>query len=155
MISAIVAMDKNGVIGKDGKIPWHLPKDLKYFKEKTWGHPVIMGRKSFESIGKPLKGRTNIVVSRDPHFEADCLTVNSIELAIKVAKYKEGWGEIFIIGGREIYQQTMQYWNRLYLTRVHCKTDGDTRFPTIDFKDWKLISEDREDECTFQIYEKI
>jgi dihydrofolate reductase len=139
LISAIVAMDQNRCIGVDNQIPWYLPADLQYFKKTTLGHPVIMGRKSFRSIGRPLPKRTNIVVSRDPFFIASgVLTAMSIAEAIDMAK-EENPSEIFIIGGGNIYEQTQALWDRLYLTEVAAAFEGDTFFPQIDPTAWKEV----------------
>lgn len=162
IISAIVATDENGVIGKDGQIPWYLPVDLKFFKKKTMGHPIIMGRKSFVSIGRALPGRTNIVVTRNPFFiAADCLVVDSLRAGVELASIQQGNEEIFIIGGGEIYQQSMSIWNRLYWTKVHLKAEGDTFFPKIFMEEWNIVQEEyvERDEknsvdCTFYTMEK-
>lgn len=162
IISAIVATDENGVIGKEGQIPWYLPVDLKFFKKKTLGHPIIMGRKSFISIGRALPGRTNIIVSRNPYFIASgCLVVDSLKSAVKLASMQQGHEEVFIIGGGEIYQQSMLVWNRLYWTKVHTETEGDTFFPKISLEEWDIVQEShvKRDEknpfdCTFYTLEK-
>jgi dihydrofolate reductase len=162
IISAIVATDENGVIGKDGQIPWYLPVDLKFFKQKTLGHPIIMGRKSFVSIGRALPGRTNIIVTRNPYFIASgCLVVDSLKSALQLASIQEGKEEVFIIGGGEIYQQSLPIWNRLYWTKVHIKAEGDTFFPKISKEEWDITREDfrEKDEknpmdCTFYTLEK-
>lgn len=143
IISAIVATDENGVIGKDGQIPWYLPVDLKFFKKKTLGHPIIMGRKSFVSIGRALPGRTNIIITRNPYFIASgCLVVDSLSAAIKLASVQQGHEEVFIIGGGEIYRQSSSIWNRLYWTKVHTETEGDTYFPEISITEWDIVEED-------------
>lgn len=162
IISAIVATSENGVIGNDGQIPWYLPVDLKFFKKMTSGHPIIMGRKSFISIGRALPGRTNIIVTRNPYFAAsNCLVVPSIEAAVELASMQQGNEEIFIIGGGEIYQQSVQIWDRLYWTKVHIKTEGDTFFPKISMEEWAIVREEYvgKDEknlldCTFYTLEK-
>jgi dihydrofolate reductase len=138
-IAAIVAMDQNRCIGKDNEIPWYLPADLQYFKKTTIGHPVIMGRKSFRSIGRPLPKRTNIVVSRDPFFIANgVLTALSIDEAVKLAMSEQP-EEIFIIGGGHIYAQTTDLWDRLYLTEVEGNFEGDTHFPELDMSEWTEV----------------
>ena len=135
-ISCIVAMNHDRVIGNGNQIPWYLPADLKYFKKITTGHPVIMGRNCFESIGRPLPNRTNIVVSRDAFFIASsCIVVRSIEEALLTA-HKLQAGEVFIIGGGQIYAQTIDLWERLYLTLVDCPCTGDVFFPEINFDEW-------------------
>jgi dihydrofolate reductase len=137
IISAIVAVSKNLVIGKDNQIPWYLPADLGYFKRTTLGHHIIMGRNSFRSIGRPLPNRTNIVISRDPFFTADgVLIAHSIEEALGMA-YDNGETEAFIIGGGEIYRQSLDLCDRVYLTEVDIHTDGDVFFPALDPEEWQ------------------
>jgi dihydrofolate reductase len=141
MISLIVAASENNAIGKSNVMPWHLPEDLKFFKNTTWGMPVIMGRKTFESVGKPLPGRTNIIVTTNPNWEAEnTITTVSIEEAIKVANETNA-KEIFITGGGEIYKQTLPIADRVYLTRVHTVIDGDAFFPEMDFNTWEICFE--------------
>ena len=138
-ISAIVATAKNNVIGKDNNIPWYLPADLKYFKRTTLGHHIIMGRKSFISIGRPLPKRTNIIITRDPFFMASgCIVVHSLKEAIDIAK-ENGEEEIFIIGGGQIYEQAMPLVNRIYLTEVNAEVDGEIYFPKINKQEWHEI----------------
>jgi dihydrofolate reductase len=137
-VSAIVAMTENRVIGFQNRLPWHLPADLKYFKTVTTGHPIIMGRKTFESIGKPLPNRTNIILTRDPHYQMNgCVIAPSVDTAIAAAA-KESQ-EIFIIGGAEIYRQFLPRVERLYITLVHEEFDGDTFFPMLDNNEWKEV----------------
>lgn len=143
VLSAIVAMSENRVIGKDNKLPWHLPADLKHFKEITTGHFIIMGRKTFESIGKSLPNRTNIVLSRDAGFNAvGCQTLGSIDEAITQAKNAQQ-DEIFIIGGAEIYRQLLPKVRRLYLTIVHNHFEGDAWFPELNPTEWREVSRER------------
>ncbi len=135
-ISCIVAMTQNRVIGHGNQIPWYLPADLKYFKKITSGHAVIMGRNCFESIGRPLPNRTNIVVSRDAFFIASsCIVVRSLEEALHTA-HELNEEEIFIIGGGQIYEQTLELWDKLYLTLVDCDCEGDVFFPVINEDEW-------------------
>jgi dihydrofolate reductase len=142
IVSAIVAQAKNRVIGKNNDIPWYLPADLKYFKKTTIGKPVIMGRKCFESIGRALPKRTNIIITRDPFFLAnDCLIAHSVYEALSIAA-AEGHEEAFIIGGGEIYNLSMPYWDKLYLTEVDIEPQGDVFFPEINPSEWTLISEE-------------
>lgn len=138
MISIVVALGNgrqwNGALGKDGKLLWHIPDDLRRFKAITMGHPVVMGRKTFESIvsvlGKPLPGRTNIVVTRDPLWRYDdAIVVHSLEKAIERAKGCEGGEEIFIGGGGEIYRQALPLVDKLYLTLIDDEKEGDSYFP--------------------------
>jgi dihydrofolate reductase len=161
IVSCIVATAKNRVIGKDNDIPWYLPADLKYFKKTTLGHHILMGRKCYQSIGKPLPKRTNIIITRDPYFiSSNCLIANSIESGLEMA-YDNGESECFIIGGGMIYEQTQQYWDKLYLTEVELAVEGDVFFPEIDLEIWNLISnepheqdERNEFNYTFKLYEK-
>lgn len=140
MISIIVATAEGGVIGKDGGLPWHLPADLAHFKKITTGHPIIMGRKTHESIGRPLPGRTNIVISRSPSYRAEgCSTATSLDEAIKIAASSEGGQESFIIGGASVYEEALTLADKIYLTRVDARIDGD-RFFNFDHSGWKLIS---------------
>jgi dihydrofolate reductase len=135
-ISLVVAVSANGVIGRDGGLPWHLPSDLKRFKALTLGKPVIMGRKTWVSIGRPLPGRPNIVISRDPHFVADgAIAVQSLETAlVEARKLAVGLGvdEVCVIGGGEIYRQALDRADVLHITTVAADVEGDTRFPQID-----------------------
>jgi dihydrofolate reductase len=161
IISSIVAMNKDRIIGFENQIPWYLPGDLKFFKKTTMGHHMLMGRKCFESIGNPLPGRTNIIITRDPYYiVSNAIIVHSIEEGIFWSQ-KNGEEELFIIGGGEIYKQSFHLWNRLYLTLVDIECKGDTWFPSLDMNEWKLIS--REDHTpddrnpmsySFLIYEK-
>jgi dihydrofolate reductase len=140
-ISLVVAASENNVIGKDNRLLWHLPNDMKFFKNTTWGMPVIMGRKTFESLGKPLAGRTNIVVTRDKEWTAEGTTVSSnMDKAMKAAADTDA-KEVFVIGGGEIFKQVLPQANRVYLTRVHTKLEGDAFFPELPAKDWKLLSQ--------------
>lgn len=159
-ISIIVAMGNNRAIGKDNRLLWHLPADLKYFKNTTMGKPVLMGRKTFESVGKPLPGRKNIIISGRKDFRAPgCVTAGTIEEAIEKSKPAE---EIFIAGGGEIYSQSMSLTNKLYITKVSYSPEADTFFPEIDPEMWKLIkcTDHRADEknsydMKFMVYERI
>lgn len=154
-------MGEKNEIGFENQLLWHLPKDLKHFKDLTSGHPIIMGRKTYESIGKPLPNRTNIVVSRQADwFEEGILIVGSIKEAVKFAKKIDE--EVFIIGGGNIYEQTMDVTDRLEVTLVKADLQADTYFPKIDPKVWKKVNEvchekdekNQYDFC-FQTYEKI
>lgn len=138
-ISIIVALAKNRVIGNDNNLIWHIPKDLKRFKEKTSGHHVIMGRKTYESIGKILPNRTFIIITRNKNYTVSgAYVVHSIEQALEIAK-KNQEKEAFIIGGAEIYTQALPLTNKLYLTQIHHTFEGDTYFPEINFNDWELL----------------
>lgn len=141
IISLLVAASENNVIGRDNKLPWHLPNDLKYFKNLTWAMPILMGRKTFNSIGKPLPGRKSIVITRNSDWQHDGVdAVHSIHDAVEKAK---GYGakEIFVIGGAEIFKTALSDANRIYLTRIHQNIDGDVYFPEIDKTEWDLVSE--------------
>lgn len=160
MISLIWAMDEERVIGIENRLPWKLSSDMKWFREKTMGKPILMGRKTFESFGaKPLPGRINIVLSRDESFHAEGITVvRSIEEALDAAADAE---EVMVIGGASFYEQMLPRADRLYLTLVHTKVKGDTWFPQVDFSQWREVyREDHEaDEknqypFSFLIYEK-
>lgn len=143
IISAIVACAKNGVIGKNNEIPWYLPADFTYFKRTTINHHIIMGRNCFESIGRPLPKRTNIVITRNPFYIASgCLMVYSIAEGLKMAE-SNGETEAFIIGGGEIYKQSVDLWDRLYLTEVDLDTEGDVFFPKLIMSEWQLVSEEQ------------
>ncbi len=141
MITLIVAMGINGEIGKGNELLWHLPKDFKHFKDITSEHPILMGRKTFESIGKPLPNRTNIVISRKKDwFEEGILIVGSIKEAVKFAKKINE--DIFIIGGGEIFKETLDIADRLEVTLVKAEFDADAFFPKINPKIWKMVSEE-------------
>ena len=138
-ISFIVAAGENNVIGRDNQLPWHLPTDMKYFKNTTWGLPVIMGRKSFEALGKPLPGRRNVVVTRNLQWTAPGVeTATGIREAIEMARSSDT-KEIFITGGGEIFKQAMPLATRIYLTRVHGTFEGDAFFPELDHGDWEMV----------------
>jgi dihydrofolate reductase len=139
MISFIAAMDRKGVIGKKNQLPWHLPEDMRYFKKTTMGRPVVMGRKTFEAIGKPLPGRKNIVLTKNARFHPPGCTVfrRLDEFLDYAAGAKE---EIFVIGGAEIFRQLLPYAERLYITRIHHDFEGDAFFPETDWREWKLAS---------------
>ena len=144
-ISTIVAVAANNVIGHENQIPWYLPADLKYFKRTTLNLPILMGRKNFLSIGKPLPNRVNIVVTRDAFFNASgVVVVHSIPEGIELAR-QAGETELFIIGGGEIYRQCMDLTDRLYITEIETDVEGDVYFPEVDTETWKLISEERHD----------
>jgi dihydrofolate reductase len=145
VLCIIVATAENGVIGKDGKMPWHLPSELKYFRARTIGKPVVMGRKTFLAIGKPLPGRDNIVVTRDPGYAAPGIFVaHALADAIAIARTKaaaSGATEIMVIGGAEIYAQALPLAQRVYLTRIACSPDGDAHFPSLPLSEWRLMGE--------------
>ncbi|OGT19311.1 MAG: dihydrofolate reductase [Gammaproteobacteria bacterium RBG_16_57_12] len=135
MISIIVAMADNRVIGIGNRLPWHLPGDLKWFRQNTLGKPVIMGRKTFESIGRPLPDRTNIIVTRDRDYhQAGCLVAHSIDEALNACREA---AEVMIMGGASFYEQLLPRADRLYLTQVHAEVPGDAWFPDIDWTQWR------------------
>ena len=138
MISLIVAASTNNAIGKNGQLLWHLPNDLKYFKNTTWGMPVIMGRKTFESVNKPLPGRFNIVITKQEAWSAENVeTAKDLSEALQKAA-DTNCKEIFIIGGGEIYNQSIELADKLYMTRIHTELEADTFFPAIDESVWVL-----------------
>lgn len=139
MIIQIAAAAENNALGKDNKMVWNLPDDYKRFREITTGHYIILGRKTFESLEKPLKNRTHVIVTRDKNYKAeDCIIVNSIEEALKVVPKDE---DNFIIGGAEIYKQSIHLADKIELTRVHTTCEADAFFPEIDTNEWELICE--------------
>ena len=140
VISFLVAADEGNVIGKDNKLPWHLPADLKYFKNLTWGMPVVMGRKTFESIGKPLPGRTSIVITRNKAWAFEkVLVAHTIDEAVQFAA-ERGVKEVFVIGGAEIFTTTLPNAGRIYLTRIHHRFEGDVFFPEMQASEWQLVN---------------
>lgn len=140
MLSLIVAAAENNAIGKNNGLLWKLPADMKFFKNTTWAFPVIMGRKTFESLGKPLMGRYNIVVTTQPGWHRDGVeTAGSVPEAIKMAELMKT-NEIFIIGGGKIYEETLPLADRIYMTRVHTVAEGDTFFPEMNGSEWQLTS---------------
>ena len=154
MLSLIVAVSENNVIGKDNQLLWHLKDDLKHFKNTTRGHHVIAGRKTFESQGKPLPGRTNIIITRNRNYKAEgCIVVHSLDEALNVIQNDN---EPFIIGGEQIYRMALPFVNKIYLTRVHATFTGDTHFPDIDMNHWQEIcreyhEEDENNDYSFSI----
>ncbi len=159
IISLIVAVSENNVIGKNNALPWHLPADMKYFRDKTMGHCVIMGRKNYDSIPmkyRPLDGRINIVITRQKDFKAKgCIVVNSVEDALNEAK-KKNEAEVFIIGGGMVYAAALPFATRLYLTLIDAAADADTFFPPYE-QDFKMISKEKcegEPSHSFQIFER-
>jgi len=136
-------MNPDSVIGANGQIPWYLPADLKYFRKTTTPHHIIMGRQTYESIGRPLSSRINIVITRNAYYlSTGCLIAHSVEEALSIAA-DHGETEAFIIGGAQLYQSTVELWDKIYLTTVECKVDGaDAYFPSVDWNEWELISSD-------------
>ncbi len=139
-ISIVVAISENNAIGKDNQLLWHLPADLKHFKNITTGHTIIMGRKTYDSIGKPLPNRRNIIITRQKDLNLEGVeVVNSLEEALSLSKDEE---EVFIIGGAEIYKQSVAVSHRIYLTRVHQEFEADAFFPELDDESWKEVEKE-------------
>jgi dihydrofolate reductase len=161
LISQIAAMARNRVIGRDNRLPWHMPDDLAWFFRITRGHHIIMGRRNFEANGKALPGRTNIVITRNPDYRAPgCVVVHTIEEALAYAR-SHGEEEAFIVGGGEIYAATLPLTGRVYLTIIETEVEGDTLFPELDPLEWEVTSREphRADErnpfdYTFYIFER-
>lgn len=141
MISIIVAMTENNVIGRDGDMPWRLSSDLRRFKKITMGHHILMGRKTYDSIGRPLPGRTSVVISRSANYDDPNIRVaRSLEKALEIAA---GDDEIFVTGGAQIFELALPMTDRVYLTRIHCTLEGDTHFPGIAWDEWNLVEEEK------------
>lgn len=142
MISFIVAMDSQRVIGKENQLPWHLPADLKFFKKVTMGHPIVMGRKTHESIGKPLPGRENVIVTRNKDYASDgCIVLHTIEELLQYVEEKKE--EVFVIGGAELFTVMFPYADRLYLTQIEHEFEGDVYFPEFHKDEWIRISHEK------------
>jgi dihydrofolate reductase len=158
MISLIVATGENWVIGLNNQMPWHLPADLAYFKKTTTGHAVVMGRKTFESIGRPLPNRTNIILTRDQGFQAEgCQVIHSLETALQYSQQED----LFIIGGAQVYEQFLPHASRVYLTFIDQSFTGDTFFPELNDQ-WLLVSTEKHNpdeknkyRYEFRVYDKI
>jgi dihydrofolate reductase len=161
MISFIVALDENNLMGKGLELPWHLPSDMKYFKNQTWGMTVVMGRKTLDALGKPLQGRQNIVITRNKDWKPEGAQVaHSLDEAIQKAK-ETGAAEIFIIGGAEIFKTALPAANRIYLTRIHHQFEGDVYFPQLPTNEWQLVKshfspadEKNKYNHTFEVWER-
>jgi dihydrofolate reductase len=159
LITLIVAVADNGVIGRDNTLPWHLPEDLKRFKRLTMGKPIVMGRKTFESIGKPLPGRQNIVVTRDANYRREGVTVvNDAKSALRAAGAVP---EIMVIGGAELFRALLPRARRIHLTRVHGEIEGDVMWPALDDREWSVVEREAHaaDErhryaMTFEVWER-
>lgn len=160
LVTLIVAAADNGVIGRANALPWHLPDDLKRFKQLTLGKPIVMGRKTFESIGKPLPGRQNIVMTRDTNYRRDGVTVvHDVDAALRATGDAP---EIMVIGGAELFQKFLPVAGRVHLTRVHGDIEGDVRWPELDPRQWRLVDCQPHDaderhawRMTFEVWEKI
>lgn len=137
MISIVVAMDKNRVIGKNNQLPWHLPADLAYFKSVTMGHAMVMGRKTYEAIGRPLPGRKNIILTKNRHYEADgCIIIHSVQEVLETFADEP----LDVIGGAQIISQFLPFTKKLYITKIEESFEGDVFFPKINEKEWNLVS---------------
>jgi dihydrofolate reductase len=162
-LALIVAVADNGVIGSNNALPWRLPEDMRHFKRVTMGKPIVMGRKTFESIGKPLPGRTNIVVTRNPSFKAAGVeVVPSLDAALALAMHtagRDGAAEAVVIGGAQIYRAALPRADRLYLTEVHAAVEGDAVLPAIDWTQWREASRERHTaqpfDYSFVRYERV
>jgi len=154
-IVLIVAMSEDGTIGSKGKIPWHLSEDLRRFKQLTMGHPIIMGRKTYESIGKPLPGRTNIVLTRTARFTAPSgvLAFGSLEPALDHCRHQHE-ESAFIVGGAEVYRQALPFADKLFITEVHQYVNGDTTFPEYDHMEWVEVAREDRPEYSFVEYDR-
>ncbi len=142
MISFLWAMDENGVIGKNNDLPWHLPEDLNYFKRTTDGHPIVMGRKTFDSIGRPLPRRENVILTRNVDFEQEgCIILNTLDEVLQFAQERDT--ETFIIGGKEIFNQLLPYADKLYVTLIYDEFEGDTSMPSIPWDNFQCISSEK------------
>ena len=144
MLSIIVAKAKNNIIGKNNKMIWHLPEDLKHFKNLTTGHTIIMGRKTFESLGKPLSNRKHIIFSQNPDFKVNDENVEVVHSLLQIQDLIEGKEEAFVIGGAMIYNFLMPYVKKMYVTEIEKDFEGDTFFPIIDSEIWKEVSREKE-----------
>lgn len=165
-LAVMVAAAENGVIGRENGLPWHLPEDLRYFREVTMGKPIVMGRKTFESIGRPLPGRTNIVITRNRAYSAGGIRLaasldEALALAREVAR-ADGAPEVVVIGGAEVYREALPRADRLYLTEVHAEVAGDTRLPAIDWSQWREVRRERHEAAapnpypySFVVYDRL
>ncbi len=165
-LAIIVAAADNGVIGRNNGLPWNLPEDLRYFKRVTMGKPIVMGRRTFESIGRPLPGRSNIVISRNVDFMSPGVQVvtsldEALALADNIAKI-DGTSEIVVIGGAEVYRLAMAVADRLYITEVHANVEGDVMLPPVHWPDWRelsreyhAVSADNPFDYSFVVYDRV
>lgn len=141
MLSVIVAIDENNLMGSNNDLPWHLPNDLKRFKQITTGHTIIMGRKTYESIGRPLPNRKNIIITRNKNFNAEgCIVIHSWE---EIRQYIEEEDEVFLIGGADLIKQKLHQVDRIYLTVIHETFNGDIYFPKLNLDEWELVEEEQ------------
>lgn len=152
-LSLIVAMARNRVIGIDNALPWHLPEDLKHFRNLTMGHHIIMGRKTYDSIGRPLPGRTTVIVSRDPGYAmAGCLVAHSLDEAVRLSV---GDAEAFFVGGSSLYGQALPLADRLYITEIQADFEGDAHFPEFDPAHWQETARERHTSGTGLVYDFV
>ncbi len=143
-LNLVVAMAQNRVIGRDNQLPWRLPEDLAYFRRVTWGHPILMGRKTYESIGRPLPGRQNIVLTRQANWQQTGVDVAfDLDQAMGLVRSSEDRPQLMVIGGENLYRQCLPLASKLWITLVHSNVEGDAYFPEFDWGDWKQVS--RED----------
>ncbi len=165
-LSVIVAVADNGVVGRNNALPWYLPADLQHFKRTTLGKPVVMGRKTYQSIGRPLPGRTNIVITRNRNFTAEGINVVcSLEAALELAREiasGDGPGELMVIGGAAIYAVAIPLADKLYITEVHAQVEGDIHLPDIDWREWRECSRERHGasesgshDYSFVVYDRV
>jgi dihydrofolate reductase len=162
IISLLAAMDEQDGIGQDNRLPWHLSTDLKRFKALTMGHHILMGRKTYESIGRALPGRVNVIITRSPDYQAEgCVIAHSLREALSIAELA-GESEAFVIGGGQIFAQALPLADRIYLTRVHTVSEADVFFPTFDESSWSIkeaseISADESNDfpSSYEVLEKI
>ena len=155
-VTLVAAIARNGVIGVDGGLPWHLPDDLRRFKELTLGHVLVMGRKTYESIGHPLPGRTTIVVTRSPSWDsaaAEVRVAGSVSDAIEAAAALDD--EVFVVGGAQVYAAALPLADRLELTWVDAEPEGDTTFPELDVRDWLQVRREEADGAAYATYERV
>jgi len=161
-VAIVVAMTEEGVIGREGEMPWHYPEDLAHFRETTMGHPVVMGRVTYESIaaalGGPLPGRTNVVLtSRELDLPEGAIAVDSIEAALDVAREAHDdadSGTVYVAGGGSVYEQFLPRADRLEVTEIHATYEGDTSFPEVDWSEWEAVGRDDREELSFVTYER-
>lgn len=152
-VTLVAAVAENGVIGRDGGLPWHLPDDLRHLKKLTLGHVLVMGRRTFDSIGRPLPGRTTIVVTRDPHWRADgVLTADGVPAALASAAGIDD--EVFVLGGHEVFRLALPVADRLVISAVPGRPDGDTVFPPVDWASWRESAREPREGFTVLTYER-
>jgi len=150
-VTILAAIARNGVIGVDGGLPWHIPGDLPRFKERTMGHALVMGRRTYESIGRPLPGRTTIVVTRQPDWKADGV-VTAASVSEALARAAELYDEVFVVGGAQVYAEALPVTDRLELTLVDAEPEGDTLFPEVDWSRWQEVGREPGVGCEYVAY---